>query len=108
LPCPVVLVAPPGVDEGRLTRVRDRTNAEMRRYAAAFGEVVLAAGGRVVDSPAALGPLGPEAFVEDGVHLSTTGYGALLPAVADAVVSSAAAPSDTPVALRSSVGARRW
>ncbi len=80
-----VLVTSPGVDESRLGRAADRKNATLAAYAVALGEVVTAAGGSVLDAAALLAPLGPRAFVEDGVHLSGAGYDVLLPALADAV-----------------------
>ncbi|WP_110182541.1 SGNH/GDSL hydrolase family protein [Nocardioides solisilvae] len=85
LPCPVVLLAPPGVDEARLTRERDRTEAVVAHYRARLSRVVLASDGRVVAPPGLLAPLGPDAFLADGVHLTPAAYDVLLPAVAAAV-----------------------
>lgn len=103
LPCPVVLLAPPGVDEPRLVRAEDRTNERVAEHRDAFASVVLRAGGRVVDSPALLAPLGPLAFLDDGVHLTPAAYGLVLPEVADAIAAVVAAA----VALTSSDGVRR-
>lgn len=54
-----LLVTSPGVDEARLGRAADRTNATLSAYGAALGEVVTAAGGSVLDAAALLAPAGP-------------------------------------------------
>lgn len=93
LPLPLVLVAPPGVDEARLRRPEDRTNDLVDDYAACAAQVVEAAGGSVVDTRAVLAPLGAGAFLEDGVHLTPAAYDALLPVIADAVEACAGQPA---------------
>lgn len=79
-----VYVAPPGVDEARLTRRADRTNADLAVYAGIATTAFTARSGTVVDSAALLGGLGPAAFTDDGVHLTGAAYRLLLPAIADA------------------------
>lgn len=61
------------------------TAAGMARYSARAGTAFAAAGGVVLDTPTILDPLGADAFDEDRLHLSTHGYDALLPAVAEAL-----------------------
>jgi lysophospholipase L1-like esterase len=80
-----VLVAPPGVVEGRLTGAPDRTNTVIDEYRRAAIERCEAASGRVVRTDLLLEPLGAKAFAEDGVHLSGTGYRVLVPAIASAI-----------------------
>jgi lysophospholipase L1-like esterase len=79
-----VYVAPPGVDESRLAGSKDRTNAVIDDYRDAavrvFGEV----GARVVHAERIIEPLGADAFVSDGLHLSGRAYAVLLPVVAEA------------------------
>lgn len=77
----LVLVAPPGVDESRLLGANNRTIADVARYASAFTCAFEAAGATVIDAASVLAPLGSEAFVDDGVHLSGDGYDVLLPAL---------------------------
>ena len=79
-----VLVAPPGVVEGRLTRARDRTNAVIHEYRLAAIEVCEAVNGHVVRTDLVLESLGAKAFAEDGVHLNGTGYRVLVPAIQSA------------------------
>lgn len=76
---PVVLVTSPGCDPARAPEhlVPDR----VRQYAERLAALVSAAGGTVVDAAAVLAPLGAEAFVEDGFHLTTSAYDLLLPAL---------------------------
>ena len=81
----IVYVASPGVDETRLDRVADRTNEVLADYSRVAADVVSAAGGAVVDTPALLAPLGCAAYVDDGVHLTPAAYELLVPAIADAV-----------------------
>lgn len=79
-----VYVAPPGVDESRLTRPADRTNAALAVYTGIATAAFSARGARVIDTAALLGDLGPAAFTDDGVHLTGAAYRLLLPAIADA------------------------
>ncbi|ANH40266.1 GDSL-like Lipase/Acylhydrolase [Nocardioides dokdonensis FR1436] len=81
----LVYLTPPGVDEARLGGPDDRTAATVASYAAAGAALSLAAGGRVVDAHALLAPLGPRAFLDDGVHLTGAAYDLLLPALAAAL-----------------------
>jgi lysophospholipase L1-like esterase len=92
LRCPVVLVSPPGVAESRLVRAHDRTSEVVGQYAGRAARVVLAAGGRVVDTPAVIAPLGDDAYLDDGVHLGPAAYALLLPALATAVLEVLSAP----------------
>jgi hypothetical protein len=80
-----VYVAPPGVDESRLTGPRDRTNAVLDEYREAAVSACVDAGARVVRTERVIGPLGAGAFVSDGVHLSGRAYRVVLPAIAEAV-----------------------
>ena len=81
-----VYVAPPGVDESRLTGVGDRTNAVLDRYRDAAVAVCEQVGARVVRADHVIAPLGPGAFVDDGLHLGGRAYDLLLPAIAEAVL----------------------
>lgn len=78
---PVVLMTSPGCLDARAA---GWSNARLAEYAAAAASLVEAAGGRVLDTPALLAPLGPAAFVEDGFHLTPAAYDVLLPALARA------------------------
>lgn len=80
-----VHVAPPGVDEARMQPEVDRANALVARYQRVGGVVLGEAGAVLVDTPRVLAPLGADAFVDDGVHLSVAGYALLLPAIREAV-----------------------
>jgi lysophospholipase L1-like esterase len=80
---PVVLMTSPGCDEARA--VDHWSDARLASYAAEAGTLVKAAGGRVFDTPGVLAPLGPDAFVDDGFHLTQAAYDVLLLALADAV-----------------------
>lgn len=54
-------------------------------YDAAARDVLAGSGSSaVVDSPGLLAPLGDEAFLDDGIHLTEAAYDVLLPAVAAA------------------------
>lgn len=79
-----VYVAPPGVDESRLTRSADRTNAGLAVYTAIATAAFTARGATVIDTAGLLDDLGPAAFTDDGVHLTGAAYRLLLPAIADA------------------------
>ncbi|WP_162260792.1 SGNH/GDSL hydrolase family protein [Nocardioides sp. Soil805] len=79
-----VLVAPPGVVEGRLSGARDRTNAVIDEYRLAAIEVCEGVGGHVVRTDLLLESSGAKAFAEDGVHLNGTGYRVLVPAITSA------------------------
>lgn len=81
-PARVVLVTSPGADE---VRAPGWSTAKLGAYAAAGGELVVEAGGSVVDTPALLAELGPAAFLDDGFHLTDAAYDVLLPAIADAI-----------------------
>lgn len=87
-----VYVAQPGVDESRLTGPGDRTNQVIDSYRAAAIEVFGSAGARVVHADRLLAPLGPAAFVDDGLHLTGRAYDLLLPAIAAAVCTAPSAP----------------
>jgi lysophospholipase L1-like esterase len=80
-----VYVAPPGVDEARLAGTRDRTTAVVDEYRDAALTACEAWGASVVRADEVIGPLGPDAFVDDGLHLSGRAYDLLLPAIAEAV-----------------------
>ena len=79
-----VYVAPPGVDESRLGP-GDRTNAVLDDYRDAALAVCVQAGAGAVRADRVVAPLGPQAFVDDGLHLSGHAYQLLLPAIAAAV-----------------------
>ncbi len=78
----VVYVGSPGVDERRLSRANDRTNARLREYVEAAADVVRLHGGAFLDSAQLLAGLGVDVFGDDGVHLNKAGYDHLLPALA--------------------------
>ena len=80
-----VYVAPPGVDESRLTGSGDRTNAVLDEYRDAAVSACNDARARVVRTERIIGRLGAGAFVSDGLHLSGRAYKVLLPAIAEAV-----------------------
>ena len=80
-----VYVAPPGVDESRLTGPGDRTNAVLDAYRDAAISACDEAGARVVRTERIIAPLGANAFVGDGLHLSGRAYRVVLPAIAQAV-----------------------
>ncbi len=80
----LVYVTPPGVDEARLGGPNDRTNAVVDRYRAAALAVCDELGVSVVHAEHVVEPLGADAFVDDGVHLSGRAYQLLLPAIAAA------------------------
>ena len=80
-----VYVAPPGVDETRLTGSGDRTNAVLDAYRDAAVSTFDDAGARVVRTDRVISPLGAAAFVGDGLHLSGPAYRLVLPAIAAAV-----------------------
>lgn len=99
-----VLVTPPGVDETRLAggggpAGGDRTNEVVDTYrAAAVGAFVGASvgadavvGASLVRAEEVLRPLGADAFVDDGLHLTGRAYALLLPAVGAAVGAAVAA-----------------
>ena len=80
-----VYVAPPGVDESRLTGPGDRTNAVLDDYRGAAVSACVEAGARVVRTERVIRPLGTDAFVSDGLHLSGRAYQVVLPAIAESV-----------------------
>lgn len=84
VPCRrIVYVAPPGVDEARLTGTHDRTNAVIDAYRDAALAVLRDVAAQVVRADRLLEPLGARAFVDDGLHLSGAGYRVVLPAIAE-------------------------
>ena len=85
-----VYVAPPGVDESRLTGAGDRTNAVLDDYRDAAVSACLDAGASVVRTEQVVAPLGADAFVGDGLHLSGRAYGLVLPAIAEVLASGTA------------------
>jgi len=82
----LVFLGSPGVDEVRLLGDGDRTSRELRAYADAAASLFGSHGHRVVRAETVVAPLGPDAFLEDGVHLSDAAYDLLLPALAAATV----------------------
>ena len=84
-----VYVAPPGVDESRLTGSGDRTNAVLDEYRDAAVSACSDAGARVLRTERVIGPLGAGAFASDGLHLSGRAYKLVLPAIAEAVHATA-------------------
>lgn len=84
-----VYVAPPGVDQSRLTVSGDRTNAILDEYRDAAVSACDDAGARVVRTERVIRPLGAGAFVSDGLHLSGPAYKVVLPAIAEAVHATA-------------------
>lgn len=84
-----VYVAPPGVDERRLTGSGDRTNAVLDQYRDAAVSTCQDAGARVVRTERLIRALGAAAFVSDGLHLSGRAYKVVLPAIADVVHATA-------------------
>lgn len=84
-----VYLAPPGVDESRLAGTAGRTNAELARYRDAATTVFADAGAAVLRTDRVIEPLGADAFADDGLHLSGAGYELVLPALAEAVGTTA-------------------
>ncbi|MGN0065442.1 MAG: SGNH/GDSL hydrolase family protein [Nocardioides sp.] len=78
----VVLLTTPGVDRARLPQSNDGTEADLREHAAAYADLARAGGHEVVDAARVLADLGPDAFVDDGLHLSPSAYDRLLPVLA--------------------------
>lgn len=85
VPARRVYVAPPGVDEARLGGPADRTNRVIDDYRTAALAVCRELGVNVVPAEQVLAPLGADAFVDDGLHLTGRGYRLLLPAIAAGV-----------------------
>lgn len=85
-PTPVLLMTSPGCLDDQAGA--HWSNARLRRYADTAGRLVAAAGGQVLDTPAVLAPLGADAFVDDGFHLSPAAYDLLLPALGTAVLAA--------------------
>jgi lysophospholipase L1-like esterase len=83
-----IYVAPPGVDEARLTRPGDRTNAIVDSYREAALSVCGADDARVVRTERIIKPLGASSFVNDGLHLSGPAYKVVLPEIASAIFSA--------------------
>lgn len=75
-----VLVASPGCTGEQIAP--GWTAARLTAYAETAAELVRAARGTVVRTPAVLAVAGEAAFDPDGFHLSATGYALLLPALA--------------------------
>jgi lysophospholipase L1-like esterase len=84
-----IYLAPPGVDESRLTGSHTRTNAVLDEYRDVAVSVCNDAGARVVRTDCVVGPLGSEAFVSDGLHLSGRAYKVVLAAIAEAAQATA-------------------
>lgn len=84
-----VYVAPPGVDESRAPGPGARTNAVIDAYREAAVAVCEDAGASVVRTEQVIRPLGADAFVSDGLHLSGRAYRLVLPAIAGAVRATA-------------------
>lgn len=80
---PVLLMTSPGCDEA--SAAGHWSNARLASYSVTAAALVEAAGGRVLDTPAVLAPLGTAAFAEDGFHLTRAAYDLLLPALGAAV-----------------------
>lgn len=80
-----IYLAPPGVEESRLSGPGDRTNAIVDEYRDAAVAACDEAGVRVVRTERVIRPLGADAFVSDGLHLSGRAYKLVLPAIAEAV-----------------------
>ena len=80
-----VYVAPPGIDESRLTGSGGRTNAVLDQYRDAAISVCRDEGARVVRTERLIRALGAAAFVSDGLHLSGRAYKVVLPAIAEAL-----------------------
>jgi lysophospholipase L1-like esterase len=78
---PTVFVSSPGAD----ARAVDYDDASMASYAAAAAALVHATGGRLVDTPAVLAPLGRAGRVPDGLHVSKAGHALFVPAIRRAV-----------------------
>ncbi|MDO7867272.1 SGNH/GDSL hydrolase family protein [Nocardioides jiangxiensis] len=77
-PTPVVFVSSPGADP-RADAAYD--DANMAAYAAAARDVVTAAGGRFVDTPRLLGPLGRVGRMPDGIHVGKLAHAVYIPAL---------------------------
>lgn len=80
-----VYVTPPGVDEARLGGPSDRTNHVVDSYRAAAVALCRELDVRVVHAEQLVAPLGVDAFVDDGLHLTGPAYRLLLPAIAAGV-----------------------
>lgn len=72
---PVVFVASPGAD----ARATTYDDAHMASYAAAARAVVEAAGGRYVDTPRVLAPLGRLGRMPDGIHVGKAAHLVYIP-----------------------------
>lgn len=83
-----VYVTPPGVDEARLGGPSDRTNRVVDDYRAAAVAVCHALDVHLVRAEQVVAPLGADAFVDDGLHLTGPAYRLLLPAIAAGVRAS--------------------
>lgn len=95
----LVYVLPPGVDEARLTGVGDRTQELLAGYGQAISELLAERRAVIVDTPALLADVGPDAFADDGLHLSGLGYGALVPALRDAIAAAVGDATPVPAAV---------
>lgn len=85
LAAPLVYRSPPGVCAERLGGYGPHAQAMVAAIRTAAVPMVLRRGGVVVDAAALIAPLGPHAFAADGVHLSMSGYQALVPGIAAAL-----------------------
>ena len=79
VPGRVVLVTSPGADE---VRAPSWSNAKLAEFATSAATRVNAAGGTVIDTPSLLAPLGADAFLDDGFHLTAAAYDLLIPVLA--------------------------
>ena len=84
-----IYVAPPGVDESRLTGSGDRTSAILDEYRDAAVSACNDARAPVVRTERVIRPLGAGAFVSYGLHLSGPAYKVVLPEIAKAVDATA-------------------
>lgn len=77
----VTYLAPPGLVETRIPAGPSWTNAVIDEYRSAALDICRLHGVLAIRADHLLQPFGPEAFSKDGVHLSGTGYRALLPSI---------------------------
>jgi len=80
-----VVMTTPGVDRERVVGLPEQVDTIMQRYADALADAARETGSVVLRTPDVLAPLGPRAFVDDGVHLTEDAYHLLLPALAEMV-----------------------
>lgn len=80
-----VVMTTPGVDRARVVGLPEQVDAILQRYADALAAAAQETGSIVVRTPDVLAPLGPRAFVDDGVHLTEDAYHLLLPMLREVV-----------------------